>query len=125
MSQYVDSKGKAFVANGAITAYARVKLDAAGTVSTAGATDKEIGIATRTVADGEPVDVGLRTGQGTHKATAEDAVAAGDAVYTAASGKVGDTGTGAFLVGTALEAATADGDIIEILYNTHGDTAAT
>ena len=54
-----------------------------------------------------------------------EALAAGATVYTEASGKVQDTAQAtAFQVGTALEAATADGDVIEVLYNNHGDTAA-
>ena len=41
-----------------------------------------------------------------------------------ASGKVQDTAAAtSFLVVQALEAAGADGDIIEVLYNVHGDTA--
>ena len=56
-----------------------------------------------------------------------DAVA-NDAEVTKAeaAGKVQDTAeaTG-FQWGTSLEAATADGDIIEVLPNMHGDTAAT
>jgi hypothetical protein len=51
-------------------------------------------------------------------------IAAGAEVYTAASGKFSKTkGTGAFAAGTALETGTADNDVVEILPNTHGDTA--
>jgi len=55
---------------------------------------------------------------------ASKAIAVGDTVYTAASGKISDTqATGAFEIGVALEAATADGEIIEVLRIGHGDTA--
>ena len=71
------------------------------------------------------ISVKLRGASGTHKMIAVEALAIGATVYTEASGKVQDTAAAtSFIVGTALEAATADGDIIEVLYNTHGDTAA-
>ena len=54
-----------------------------------------------------------------------EALAVAAPVYTEAAGKVQDTAQAtAFLVGTALTAAGADGDIIEVLRNSHGDTAA-
>ena len=56
---------------------------------------------------------------------AKEALAIGATLYTEAGGKVQDTAeTTAFQVGTALEAATAENDIIEVLYGSHGDTAA-
>ena len=126
MSQYVDTNTKSFEADGAIPQFARVKLDSDGKITVAGLTDKEIGTATREAfAAGDLVTVKLRSGAGTHKMIAIEALAAGATVYTEANGKVQDTAAAtAFQVGTALEAATADGDIIEVLYNAHGDTAA-
>lgn len=117
---------KAFEADEAISQYARVKLDSDGKITNAGLTDKEIGTATRAAfAAGDIIDVRLRTAAGTHKMLVSEALAAGATVYTEASGKVQDTAQAtAFQVGTALEAATADGDVIEVLYNSHGDTAA-
>ena len=52
----------------------------------------------------------------TKKMVANEAITAGEQVFTAAAGKVQDTPTGAtvYLVGTALTAAAADGDIIEV-----------
>jgi hypothetical protein len=124
MSQYVDGNTKTYVCDEAIPMYARVKLDSDGRVTIAGLADKEIGTATReTFAAGEEVAVRLRTAAGTHKMIAIEAIAAGATVYTEAAGKVQDTAAQtAFQVGTALEAATADLDIIEVLYNAHGDT---
>ena len=127
MSQYNDTGCKAFECDAAIAQYARVKLDSDGKITVAGIADKEIGTATReTFAAGEVVDVRLRSAGGTHKMIAIEAVAAGATLYSEADGKVQDTAAAtAFQVGTALEAATADGDVIEVLYNAHGDTAAT
>jgi hypothetical protein len=59
----------------------------------------------------------LLLGKGpTKKMVASEAITAGEQVFTAAAGKVQDTPTGAtvYLVGTALTAAAADGDIIEV-----------
>lgn len=126
MSQYNETGMKAFEADAAISLYARVKLDSDGKVTTAGLTDKEIGTAMQEAfASGDVINVRLRTNSGTHKMIAIEALDAGATVYTEADGKVQDTAQAtAFQVGTALEAATADGDVIEVLYNAHGDTAA-
>jgi predicted RecA/RadA family phage recombinase len=127
MSQYVDGNtlGR-FVASAAIAQYARVKISAAGTVAEAGLAEKEIGTAVNEAfAAGDAVQVRLRTAAGTHKMIAKEALAVGATVYTEAGGKVQDTAEAtAFQVGTALEAAANENDIIEVLYNAHGDTAA-
>lgn len=125
MSQYVDGQTKAFVADEAIAENLRVKLDSDGRVTIAGLTDKEIGTSvTPAFAAGDNVTVRLRTAAGTHKMVAIEALAVGATVYTETDGKVQDTAQAtSFQVGIALEAATADGDVIEVLYNTHGDTA--
>ena len=126
MAELNETGCKTFEADEAISQYARVKLDADGKVTNAGLADKEIGTAAREAfAAGDKISVRLRSAAGTHKMIAQEALAAGATVYTEASGKVQDTAQAtAFQVGTALEAATADGDIIEVLYNNHGDTAA-
>lgn len=125
MSQQVDASFKGFEASAAITQYARVKLDAAGTVSTAGLTDRDIGVAQNAAfAAGDMVQVKLRSGAGTHKMIAAGAVTRGAVVNTAASGKVDDAATSTgYALGHALEAATANNDVIEVLYNAHGDSA--
>lgn len=54
---------------------------------------------------------------GTVKMVASKAITAGSPLYTAASGKVTDTyGATAFIVGRALTAAGADGDLIEVAH---------
>jgi hypothetical protein len=125
MSQFVDGQTKTFIADEAIAVHLRVKLDSDGRVTVAGLTDKEIGTAvTPAFAAGEPVTVRLRTAAGTHKMVAIEAMNAGVPVYTETGGKVQDTAQAtSFQLGTALESAANDGDIIEVLYNTHGDTA--
>lgn len=125
MSQFNTTGFKAFECDEALSQWARVKLDADGKVTTAGLTDKGIGVATRqTFAAGEYVDVRLDTAPGTTKMIVSEAVAAGATLYSEASGKVQDTAQAtSFQVGVAMEAATADGDIIEVMPR-WGDTAA-
>jgi hypothetical protein len=126
MSQYVDGNTKTFIADEAIAVHLRVKLDSDGRVTIAGLTDKEIGtVVTPAFAAGDPVTVRLRTASGTHKMVAIEACAIGAVLYTETGGKVQDTAQAtSFQIGTALEAAGADGDVIEVLYISHGDTAA-
>ena len=126
MSQYTDGNTKTFVADEAIAVHLRVKLDSDGRVTVAGLADKDIGTAvTPAFAAGDNVTVRLRTASGTHKMVAIEALTVGSRLYTEANGKVQDTAAStSFQIGTALEAASADGDVIEVLYDMHGDTAA-
>lgn len=126
MASYVESATRTFEAGGAIAKHLRVKLST-GKLAAAGLADKELGeIEQAAFADGDMRSVRLRNAPGTHKMVAAEALVVGAQVYTAAAGKVADTfAATSFLIGTALTAATADGDIIEVLPNTHGDTAGT
>ncbi|QDU82672.1 hypothetical protein Pla110_44330 [Polystyrenella longa] len=105
-----------FTAGGAIPKHARVKLSS-GKLAVAGIADRDIGFAeVEAFADGDKIAVRLRSASGIQNAIAAEALAEGADVYTAASGKVADTAAStAFLRGTALAPATADGDIIPIL----------
>lgn len=124
MSQYNSSGIKSFEADEAIPQFARVKLDADGKVTLAGLTDRGIGTALEEAfAAGDRIPVKTWSAPGTQKMIAIEALAAGASVYTEAAGKVQDTAAPtAFHTGVALEAATADGDIIEVL-PVIGDTA--
>lgn len=126
MSQSNGTGHKTFECDEAIAQWLRVKLDSDGKVTIAGLTDKGIGVATRqTFAAGEFIDVRLDTAPGTTKMVAIEALAAGATVYSEANGKVQDTAQAtSFQVGVAMEAATDDGDIIEVMPR-WGDTAAT
>src|SRR4051812_36234135 len=114
MSQFVDVGHKAFTAGAAIARYLRVKLSS-GKLAAAGLTDYELGVLRdASFADGDVRDVVLRTKPGRVIMVANAAIPAGVLVYTAASGKISPTNaTGSILIGRALEAATADGDLIE------------
>ena len=127
MSQRDDSGFKSYEADEAIELYSRVKLDADGKITKAGLTDKSIGTlqTEAALAAGQVVSVKLRSAAGTHKVRVSEALAAGATIYSEADGEVQDTAQAtSFMEGTALEAATADNDIVEMIYNNAGDTAA-
>jgi hypothetical protein len=90
----------------------RVKVDSAGKMLVAGASDAAIGVTIEAVAASGYGAVKLFTGPGTFILTAGVAITRGDQVYPAAAGKIAATGT-TLLPLVALEAATADGDLIE------------
>lgn len=117
MSQFNDSGLKAFEASAPIAQYARVGVAADGTIAEAGATAKGIGVArVAAFAAGEVITVKLWSKSGTMKMLAGGAITAGAAVNSIADGKIDDSGAvGSYDVGIALEAATADGDVIEVL----------
>lgn len=118
MSQYNTSGVRSFYADVAITVHQRVKLSATG-VAIAGADEAAVGFAQSDAAIGEQVAVRLINSQGTFKAIAGEAVSVNGVLYGLASGKVGDTDGGAYTARyKALEAASGDGSIIEIIPTT-------
>ena len=129
MSQYVELACRPDTAAGAIAQYLRVKTP--GAVAVAGVSDPSFGTMELPCLAAGPCTVRLVTAQGTRKMVAAGAISAGDPVYAAAAGKVDATGT--VIEGTAMEAAGADNDVIEVMvtHNTDistsisGTTAAT
>lgn len=117
MSQSNSSGYMTFNAEEAIGKFIFVKLGTAANgvlICDAGATTTPIGVTMDAAAINTPVAVRLLPGVGTFKATAAGAVTLHALVYAAAAGKVDDAASGV-VIGKALEAATASGDIIEIL----------
>ena len=117
MAQTCDSP-KTFLATEALAAFRRVKLSSgSGTaVEYADQSDSSsyLGITTHSAAIGEQVAVELKGVTKTLKATAADSFAAGAILYAANDGKVSDSSSGN-AIGTALEAAAADGDVVEVI----------
>lgn len=113
MSQFVETPTRKFTAGAAIARHLRVTLTA-GKLAAAGNTTVELGtLVDASFADLDVRAVRLRNAQGTCKMVAVDAITLGNPVYAAASGKI--SASGSVLIGKALEASTADNDIIEIL----------
>ncbi len=112
MAEQNDNGLKPMVCDGAIAQFLRVKSSGTG-ITTAGASDLCIGVLRdASFAANDVRTVLLRTKPGTVKMVASGAITAGVTVYAAASGKIASSGT--VVEGTALNAAAADGDIVEV-----------
>jgi len=118
MSQQTEGPNKSFEADGSVAMpqYSRVKVTA-GVLALAGVTERGIGIIQEPVyANGltQHVAVRLWNAPGSFKMIAAGAVTLDANVYAAASGKMDDTVT-TVLIGKALETASGNNSIIEVL----------
>ena len=102
-----------FTAGEALEAFRRVKYSA-GTVIYADAGEYSVGVTEHSVASGAVVSVRLANAAGTRTIEAAGTFSIGAELYGAADGKIDDTAIGT-VYGTAMEAATAAGDIIEVI----------
>ncbi len=114
MAQTENSSGfKTFQATAAALALgARVKVDSNGLISVAAANEAAVGVTVEAVAASGYGTVKLFSAPGTFICLAGVAITRGTQVFPAASGKIAATGTTALNL-VALEAAGADGDLIE------------
>lgn len=113
----VDGNVGSFTAAAAIGKGVLVKLSAAGTVDIAALGENPIGVAEEPAfAAGDRIAVRYRSAAGTIKCKASGAFAVGAVVYGRAAGLIDDISTtSAIKIGTALEAATAANDLVEVL----------
>lgn len=126
MSQQFDSGYRTFTAGEAITQYDLVYLSAANTVSVNDIANQPIGVAQEAAASGALVKVKLMNAPGTFKVRAKEALSAGALLYTEDGGEVQDTAAAtSFPIMRAIEAATAEDDVIEALPFHFGGVAAT
>lgn len=114
MAQLENSSGfKTFQATAAAIAYgARVKVDSNGLISVAAAAEAAVGVTLEAISASGYGSVKLFNASGTFICLAGVAITRGTQVFPAASGKIAATGTTALPL-VALEAAGADGDLIE------------
>ena len=126
MSQ-TSSSPKTFLATEALLIHRRVKLtSASGTyVEYADQTDSDsyLGTIVQPAAILGQVTVALRNPAQSVKGYAADTFAAGAALYAADDGEISDIASGN-VIGTALEAATAAGDIVEWIPDLGGSASA-
>lgn len=112
MSQFIEACVIPETASGALGQYLRVKTP--GAVALAGALEQSLGTMNAPCTAAGPCSIRVKTAMGTQKMIAAAAISAGAYVYGAASGKVTSVANGN-IEGIALEAAAADGDIINVL----------
>lgn len=117
MSQFNASAEKGYVAAAAIADGILVKLNGSSQITPAtAATDAIIGVTDGAVASGLVGNVRLRSAQGTVKIKAGAAVAVGAKVTSNGTGRgITTTTAGNEVVGLAIEAAAADGDLFEAI----------
>ena len=113
-----QASGRTFQATAvAIPAYSVVALDSSGTISVNGdnATDLTIGVTTEAIPASGYGNIAFFDSTGTNEVLCGgDTIAIGAVCYTDGSGKIG-TDTSNRSVGYALQASSADGDVIEVL----------
>ena len=99
-----------------------VKLSS-GTAVYADAGNEPVGITEHACADGEAVSIRPINASGVARVTAADTFAVDAALYTANDGKVTDSAGSGRRIGSALQAATAAGDVVAALINVYsGDS---
>lgn len=114
MSGIVETATKGYTAGAALAQFLRVKLSTEK-LAAAGAEDEGVGtIEEAAFADGDFCSVRLWNAMGTRKMVAAGAIAKHAIVYGAASGKIDDVANGN-PIGIAMEAASGNGSIIEVL----------
>lgn len=106
---------KVLIAGEDLAIYRRVKLSA-GEYVYADAGEEFVGVTVKEALADAPVGAALRSAARTYKMVAAGPITKDAVIYGAVDGKVDDAVSGT-AIGIALEAATADGDIIECFLN--------
>jgi len=116
LPKFKPGQAVTFKASAAVTGGRLVVVTGDRTVGEAGADANAVGVAGFDVLTGEDVTVFTRAG-GVQQLTASGAIAAGAKVISAVGGKIATVGAGTNPIGTALAAASADLDVIDVLFN--------
>jgi len=114
---------KSFTAGEALAAYRRVKLSS-GEVVYADQIDSDgfVGVTAQAAASGASVAVDLKGDYRTFKCVSADTFAVGATLYAADDGTVSDTSSGN-AIGTAIDASTTAGDVVEVLLDAGSSSA--
>lgn len=116
LPKFKPGQAVTFTASADVTGGRLVAVTGNRTIGPAGADSAAVvGVAGFDAKAGERVTVFTRAG-GVQQLTANGAIAAGVKVSSAAAGKIQTLGTTANPIGLALEAATADNDVIDVLF---------
>ncbi|MGV8852826.1 MAG: capsid cement protein [Rhodoglobus sp.] len=116
LPKFKPGQAVTFKASAGVTGGRLVVVTGSRTVGPAGADANAIGVAGFDAVTGEDVTVFTSSG-GLHPLIASAAIAAGAKVISAATGKVATIGAGTNPIGTAITAAAADNDVIDVLFN--------
>jgi hypothetical protein len=101
----------------AVARGARLALNSSGTVAAAASTVRGDFVASQAAAASGTLSAFQIQAGGIIPCIAAEAIAVGDTVYSAASGKVALSSSSTVLIGKANQAASADGVIFEVLVN--------
>lgn len=116
LPKHVPGEAVTFTASAAIIGGRLVVATGDRTAGPAGADAANVvGVAGYDASTGDTVTVYTRAG-GVQRLTAAGAIAAGAKVASAAAGKAQTIGSLTNAIGIALEAAAADGDVIDVLF---------
>ena len=116
LPKFKPGQAVTFTASADVTGGRLVEVTGNRTVGPAGADASDVvGVAGYDAKAGDPVTVYTRAG-GVHPLTASGAIAAGAKIASAAAGKVQTIASLTNPVGLALEAASADNDVIDVLF---------
>lgn len=114
--KFAPGSAVTFAASAGVTGGRLVVASGNRTIAPAGADAVNVlGVAGQDALTGESVVVFLRP-SGVHALIANGAIAAGAKVISAATGKVATIGAGTNAIGIALEPATNDGDVVDVLF---------
>lgn len=116
LPKFTPGAAVTFTASADVTGGRLVRATGNRTVGPAGADAADVvGVAAFDAVAGDPVTVYCRP-TGVQQLVASAAIAVGAKVISATGGKVATIGAGANPVGIALEASTADLDVIDVLF---------
>ncbi|WP_022886367.1 capsid cement protein [Glaciibacter superstes] len=114
LPKFKPGQAVTFTASAAVIGGRLVAVTGDRTVGPAGADALAVGVAGFDAAISETVTV---YGGGVQRLTASGAIVAGVQVISATAGKIATIGVGVNSIGIALQAAAADGDVIDVQTN--------